>query len=314
MFPPAFDYHRAESVDEAIDLLAEHADDDPRLLAGGHGLVPELKDRSAVPGVLIDIGGIDSLRYIDGPDRDDENGRVRVGALTTYATIATSDTLWESGTAFAESVHHVGDVQIRNRGTIGGNIAQADPAADPPAGVLASKTTIETFGPAGHREIDATEFFRGNGDTALQEHELITAVTFPRLAETGGAYVKKAHPASGYAMVGVAATVAVSDGMVTDCLVAINGVADPPRRLPDVEAAVVEEPASRATAETGGDAVDAGEEPLLSDSYASGEYRASVLPTYVREALDTAIGRATGEIPSEPDIGPTAQTHGGGAQ
>lgn len=308
MFPPQFGYRRAESVSEAIELLSHHADDDVRVLAGGHGLLPDVKAGRESPDVLVDVGGIDGLRYVDA--RADETV---VGALATYADVADSERAWSRATAFAESVAHVGDVQIRNRGTVGGNLAQADPTADPPAAVLASAATVDVRGPDGEREVPAGEFFVGDGETALGDDELVTAVRVPRTDGAGGAYVKKTHPASGYALVGVAAVVAVADGVVTDARVAVNGVTDPPRRLDAVEEALVGGPADAdgvaSAADRAGDGIDP--DAAVSDAYASGEYRVETLSPRVRRALATAVDRATGEASLPPGDGVPSVTGGG---
>ncbi|ELZ35103.1 carbon monoxide dehydrogenase [Halogeometricum pallidum JCM 14848] len=298
MFPPQFGYRRAESADEAIALLAEFSDRDVRLLAGGHGLLPDLKAGREAPDVLVDVGGVDDLRYVDAG-----SGAVAVGALTTYADAVESGPLWSRATAFAEAVSHVGDVQIRNRGTVGGNLAQADPSADPPAAALVSEATLVARGSDGRREIDAADFFGGDGETALRDGELLTEIRLPDAGgedagdETaGGAYVKKTHPASGYALVGVAAVVAVEGGSVTDARVAVNGVTDPPRRLAPVEAALEGESADAESVATAAGRADEGVDAAaaVSDSYASGAYRVDVLPVHVRRALETALDRATG--------------------
>jgi carbon-monoxide dehydrogenase medium subunit len=252
--------------------------------------------------VLVDVGGVDDLRYVEAGD-----GAIAVGALTTYADVADDETLWSRGTAFAEAVSCVGDVQIRNRGTVGGNLAQADPSADPPAAALASEATLVARGPKGGREIDATEFFADDGGTALRAGELLTEVRLPTAAggerddgdetsSVGGAYHRETHRASGYALVGVAAVVAVEDGRVTDARVAVNGVTDPPRRLASVERALVGGAADAERVETAADRAAEGVDPdtAVSDAYASGAYRVDVLPVHVRRALETALDRATG--------------------
>lgn len=302
MFPPRFDYRRATSVEEAIDLLDEH--DDARVLAGGHALVPALKngDPDAQPGLLVDIGSIDALRSIDVSD----DGDATIGALTSYATIVDSESLWDAVPTLAEAASEVGDRQIRNRGTIGGNLAQADPDGDLPAAALATDATIVVRGPDGEREIDAGAFFHGANETAVRDDELITAVRLPNGETRGGAYVRKTHPASGYAMIGVAAVVETEGGRaiddtddatdsvdaadVTDARIAVTGVTDHAIRLPSVEDALADgDPIDAAADRTDADLADA---ELRSDVQASGEFRAHLLPTYVERALDRAVGRA----------------------
>lgn len=319
MFPPAFDYHRAGSIDEALDLLAGAADRDPRLLAGGHSLLPRMKRGEDDPGVVVDLGGVDDLRGVTVTDSPDDGARpeIEIGALTTYAD-ALESPLGEHRPGFAEAVAAVGDPQIRNRGTVGGNLAAADHGADLPPAALAADVTLVVRNRDGAREIPATDFFLGDGETALDQGDLLTAVRLPGSgagvqsahAATGSAYVKRTHPATGYAMVGVAVAVAVDAGEVAEARVAVTGVFDRPRHLPTVEDAVVGEPARDPALATVADRAGAGvdEETLRGDAHASGAFRASVLPTYVERALSTAIDRATGESGAGD---PTAATNGG---
>jgi carbon-monoxide dehydrogenase medium subunit len=298
MIPAECDYYRAGSVGEALDLLETHADRDPELIAGGHGLVPSMKVGEASPDVLVDIDGVEDLRAVEA---DDDS--VTVGALARHADVAESETLRERALVLAEAAENVGDVQIRNRGTIGGNLAEADPAADLPAAVLAADATLDVQGRDGERTIEAGEFFRGDGETALAADEIVTHVRVPRSRgsetdDTAGAYVKKTHPASGYAMVGVAADVAVEDGEITVARVAVNGVADRTTRLTGVEDALVSRPAAdedAAESATKNASADLDSDRLRGDAYASGEFRAQLLSTYARRAVETALGRATAE-------------------
>jgi carbon-monoxide dehydrogenase medium subunit len=296
MIPADCDYYRAGSVGEALDLLATHADQDAELLAGGHGLVPSMKVEEASPDVLVDIDGIEDLRVIEA---DDE--LVTVGALARHADVAESEVLREHAPVVAEAAENVGDVQIRNRGTMGGNLAEANPAADLPAAVLAADATLAVRGRDGERTIDARDFFRGDGETGLERAEIVTQVRVPRSRDangdsTAGAYVKKIHPASGYAMVGVAADVTVEGGEIIGSRVAANGVADRAIRLPAVEDALVGRPLGDGDAVAGATddaAADLDPERLRGDLYASGEFRAQLLSTYARRAVETALDRAT---------------------
>lgn len=296
MIPADCDYYRANSVGEALDLLETHADRNPELIAGGHGLVPDMKTGEASPGVLVDIDGVEDLRSIEA----DAEG-VTVGALARHANVAEATPLRENALVLAETAENVGDVQVRNRGTLGGNLAEADPAADLPAAVLAADATLVVRSREGERTVPSGEFFLGDGETALADDEIITHVRVPR-SEGTGAYAKKTHPASGYAMVGVAARVAVEDGVVSDARVAATGVADCATRLPTVEdrlagERVADEAAVETVAETAAEnaAADLDSERLVGDAYASGEFRAQLLSAYARRALETALDRATGE-------------------
>lgn len=298
MFPPQFDYLRATSLGETFDLLDRHADDDPRLLAGGHSLIPDLKRRRADPGVVIDVSDVDALA---GVDVDDD--AVRVGAAVTYADLLADDRVRDRCRMLAEATHNVGDVQIRNRGTVGGNLAYAHPAADLPAAALVAGATFVLRDRDGEREVPAADFFLGNRQTAIGEGEVLTTVAFRTdqgfdddSDAVGGAYAKKTHPASGYAMVGVAARVAVTDGAVAAARVATNGVIDHAVRLERVEDALTGSPASE---EAVADATDgAGREldpdALRSDVEATGEFRRRLLSAYAERALNRAIDRASG--------------------
>lgn len=286
MFPPGFDYRRAGSLEEAVSLVADGAVP----LAGGHGLLPDVKAGEAAPDRLVDVGDVDALAGIEA----DGDG-VRVGALATHADLVASGPVAARVPALAATARHVGDPQIRNRGTVGGNLAEADPAADLPAAVLAADATIDAVGPDGERSLPATDFFAGDGATALGADELLAAVRVP--AHAGGAYVKATHPATGYAMVGVAAVASVDDGVVADAGVAATGVADRPVRLREVETAiegsVVTDVDAAAAADAAGDAP--APERRRGDAHASAAYRASVLPTYVERAVDAALpATATG--------------------
>lgn len=298
MFPPEFDYRRAGSVEEALDLLA---DDDARVLAGGQSMVPELKTGRANPGRLVDVGDLDGLRGIEVGGEE-----TTVGALTTYATVAGSDHLWKHASPLSEAAAELGDRQVRNRGTVGGNLAQADPDGDLPAATLAADATVVVRGVDGEREVDAGDFFRGDGRTAVGDGELVTAVRIPhddgQSSEAAGAYVKKEHPATGYALVGVAAVVDVAADEVADARVAANGVQSRPVRLRAVESGLAGEPASKETIESAAAeaAADLDPDEIPSDPYASGEYRADVLETYAERAVGRAVERATGDA-----LGPT---------
>ena len=277
MFPGNFDYVRAGSIDEAVSLLAQ---EDAKLLAGGHSLVPLLKQRLAQPSILVDISRIDDLKGIRS-----ENGRVRVGSLTTHNELASSDVLASSAPILAEAASKIGDPQVRNRGTVGGNIAHADPASDLPAVLLALGATIHVQGPNGSRDLAADGFFQGLMDTAIEENEVLVAVSFDALGSgDGSAYVKFEHPASGYAICGAAAVVRGNQVSL-----AFNGVAAVPQSAAGVGDALSGSDLSDSAIDgaVGSLSID---EPM-SDLHASAEYRNHLAQVFGGRALRAARDR-----------------------
>ena len=294
VFPPQFDYERVDTVDAAVDRLSADPETRVRLLAGGHGLIPDLKDRRVDADLLVDVSGIAELRGIDAGDE-----ATTVGALTTHARLAGSDTLREHVPVLAEAAAEVGDRQVRNRGTLGGNLVEADPAADLPAATIAADATLTLRGPEGERTVPVDEFFAGDGETGIRDDELLTAITFPSDGDgagAGSAYARKKHPASGFATVGVAVRVDVEDGTVASSRVAATGVADRPVRLRTVEdtllnAGVDDAEAVANAADRAPDAL--ADEQLRGDHHASAAYRRNLLTTYVERTVQTALDRAT---------------------
>ncbi|MEO7371638.1 MAG: xanthine dehydrogenase family protein subunit M [Ilumatobacteraceae bacterium] len=199
MIPAAFDYVRAGSAEEAIQLIGEHGED-AKFLAGGHSLLPLMKLRLAQPSVLIDIGRITDLSYIR-----DAGDHVAIGALTRHMDIETSAMLAEHVPLLAHAASHVGDPQVRHRGTIGGSIAHSDPASDLPATTLALGATYVAQGPGGSREIAATDFFQGFLETALAPDEILTEIRVPKMQGAGWNFQKFNRRAQDWAIVGVAA-------------------------------------------------------------------------------------------------------------
>ena len=301
MFAADFDYYRADSVAAAGRLLAEHPG--AKLLAGGHSLIPLLKLRLAAPAAVIDIGRVAELRGISV-----DGGTLRIGALTTHAEIAASADVRRHAQALAEAAGQIGDPAVRNRGTIGGNIAHADPASDLPTVLQALGATLDIAGPHGERPVAIDGFFQGVMTTTLGADDLLTAIRIPTAGQSqGSAYVKFPHPASRYAVIGVAASLTTGGGgwrtaltpgasretVCSNASVAIGGLVPAPVRCAAVEEALNGKPASDATfaaaaAAVGGDLGD----DLLGDVYASGEYRKAVAPVYVQRALAAAAERA----------------------
>ena len=228
MIPSAFAYVRPETVDEALAALAEP---EARLMAGGHSLLPMMKLRLAAPSVVVDISRLDL-----GGVRADGTG-TRIGALTTYDELLRAD--GDVPGALRDAVAAVGDVQVRNAGTIGGALAHADPASDVAAAALALDARLVLRSPSGARETPVDGFFLGPLMPALADQEMIVEVVVPRRRDgEGSAYVAFDDPASGYALAGAAVRVTVADGRIASCAVALTGAASVPLRLPDVETAL----------------------------------------------------------------------------
>jgi len=286
MIPPAFTYHRAASVHEALRLLQELGPE-ARLLAGGHSLIPMLKLHLAAPAHLIDIGQIADLAAIRP-----EGEAMAIGAAVPHVEVERSELLRQHAPLLSETAGRIGDVQVRNKGTVGGSLAHADPAADYPAAMLASNAEFVLQGLEGTRAVPATEFFTGLFETALREHEMIRDVRVMRQGEhTGSAYVKFAHPASGFAVVGCAALVTVENETCREVRVAFNGLTENAYRDEGVERALT---AQAATDEHIASAAErAGEgRTFLTDPFASAEYRAHLAKVYARRALQAAVARA----------------------
>jgi carbon-monoxide dehydrogenase medium subunit len=287
MFAPDFDYYRADSIDAARKLIAAHPG--AKLLAGGHSLVPLLKLRLAAPPAVVDIGRIAELKGVSRQGDD-----FRIGALTTHAELAASADLRSSALALAEAAAGVGDPAVRNRGTIGGNVAHADPASDLPTVLVALGARMIAVGAKGERAIPAEEFFTGIMTTALADDEILVAVQVPACgAGQGSAYQKFSHPASRYAVLGAAARVTVKDGTCTAATVALGGLLPNARRIRSVEQALAGKLANDSTIAAASAAVsgDLGHD-VTGDIFASAEYRAAMAPVYVKRAIASAIARA----------------------
>ncbi|HEY7356726.1 MAG TPA: xanthine dehydrogenase family protein subunit M, partial [Ktedonobacterales bacterium] len=269
-----------------IEMLGKYADS--KLIAGGHSLLPMMKLRLAQPKVLIDIGQIAALHGIHA-----DNGTLRIGALTTHYQMESSDAVKKAAPVISEAEHELADIQVRNRGTVGGNLAHADPASDLPAVMLALGAELHAVGPKGERTITADNFFVDVLTTALQPDEVLTEVRVPALkAGQGSVYVKHPHPASHYAVVGVAAVVTRdASGNCTGCRIGITGAGPKAVRARTAEAALVGKALTAdniaAAAAHAADGMD-----FLSDSYASENYRKHLVQVYTKRALATAAERA----------------------
>lgn len=287
MIPAAFDYHRPGSVHEALQLLQTLPE--AKLLAGGHSLLPLMKFRLATPAHLIDLGRIAELKTI----RTDGNALV-LGALVTHWMIESSDVVKKHSPLLGETAGLIGDVQVRNVGTIGGSVAHSDPAADYPAALLALEAEITAQSPSGRRSIPAGEFFTGLFATALQPNEIVTEVRVPaQPARSGSAYLKFPHPASGFAVVGVAALVTL-DGRnrCTALRVGITGVGPTAYRARATEDLLVgktlDADTVAAASAKAADGVEANE-----DLFASADYRSHLARVFTKRAITRALERVT---------------------
>lgn len=265
MIPAKFDYKKVETVKEAVDLLDKHGYD-AKILAGGHSLLPAMKLRLNRPEILVDISGISGMNSIS--QAGDE---IVIGANCTHTEIVNSELVNSELNVLAQTAKCIGDLQVRNRGTIGGSLAHADPSSDYPATVLACDAQIEVEGKNGKRTIAATDFFQGIFTTALEDDEIITAVRFPKVAN--GNYQKFFQSASRFAVVGVAV---VKNG--DSVKIGVTGVADTPYRATAVEEAY------NGNNDAAAHAVDGVE--VMSDHFADAEYRTHLAKVYVRKALE----------------------------
>jgi len=288
VIPSAFEYHSPTSVEDALGLLGRFGDD-AKLLAGGHSLIPLMKLRLAAPEHLIDLGRVQGLSYIR-----DEGGAIAIGAMTTHSAVAASELLRSRVAVLAEAAASIGDVQVRNRGTIGGSLAHADPGADLPGVMLALNAELVARGASGTRTIAAADFFTDLLSTALEPNEVLTEIRIPVLpANTGSTYLKFANQASGYAIVGIAAVVTVSGATVADARVGVSGVGETASRASGTEQALRGQPANADAVKRAAQQAADGIEPL-GDIHASAEYRSHLVRVFAERALNTALGRAQG--------------------
>jgi aerobic carbon-monoxide dehydrogenase medium subunit len=297
VIPAGFDYLRPATISEALEMIRR--DEEATFLAGGHALLPDAKLGRTSPATLIDLGRIDELRGIvafggDGrpPGHDNEAGGVHVGAMTTSAEIEHSTEIARTAPLLSKAAAVISDPLIRNRATLGGSLAEADPHGDWPPVVLAADATIHLRSPDTERAIPARDFFRmngtgpGTGSTDLRRGELLTAVTVPAVAaRSRSIYLKRMHPASGHAMIGVAATAVFdADEICRDCRIAITGVGSVATRTLRAEAELV---GSHLTPEAIKNSANAANEEVVfvGDAFGSAAYLAQLLPTYVTRAL-----------------------------
>jgi carbon-monoxide dehydrogenase medium subunit len=278
MITANFDYESPRTLGEALDLLSSR--EDAKILAGGHSLLPAMKLRLAQPTLLVDIGRIGGLNYIR-----ESGDQVRIGALTTHAEVAASPLLRQVSPLLALTASQVGDTQVRNRGTLGGSLAQAHPAADYPAAVLTLDAEIVTQSRSGERVLPIANFFTGMFSTQLRRDEILTEVRVPRTTGENVAYKKFHHPASGYAVVGVAVRLKLSGAKIVSAAVGISGVSDSAYRATAVEIALRGKPTS---AIAGAAKQAARGVEVIGDVYASAPYRQHLVTVIARRALEQA--------------------------
>ncbi|HTS78994.1 MAG TPA: xanthine dehydrogenase family protein subunit M [Myxococcaceae bacterium] len=288
MYPVPFEYHRAGTVEEAVALLARYGESG-KLLAGGHSLLPLMKLRLAEPRHLVDIRRIPGLSGVR-----EEGGVLVIGAATPHHTLESSPVVRQRLPILSEAAAQIGDVQVRNMGTIGGSLAHADPAADLPAVMVALGAELVAVGPKGKRTLPADGFFVKLFTTVLSPGEVLTEVRIPLpAAGTGGAYAKFPHPASRFAVVGVAAVITVSARKFSAARVAITGVGAKAVRASATEAALTGQAADAkviaAAAEKAAEGLTVRADPRMDPDY----WRALAV-TFTRRALTTALGRAGG--------------------
>ena len=282
MIPQQFEYSAPKTLDEALGLLAEGA----KPLAGGMSLIPMMKLRLAAPEHLVDLGRIKDLNYIR-----EEAGAIHIGATATHQDVLSSPLVRGKCPLLAETASHIGDVQVRNMGTIGGSVAHADPAADYPAALQALEAKIVLKGSKSERTVSADEFFVDTFTTALEPGEIVREVIVPLDGEgTGTNYQKVLQPASGFAIVGIAVRVRKSGGKITMARIGVTGLANRAFRAAASEKALEGKPGSAAEVQAAAAAVVQGVE-ANSDLHASAEYRCHLASVYAARALTAALSR-----------------------
>jgi aerobic carbon-monoxide dehydrogenase medium subunit len=281
MIPARFDYERAGSVDEALELLGR---DDAKLLAGGHSLLPLMKLRLAQPALLVDIGRIEELSYVR-----DAGEQLAIGALTRHHDVANDPLVQEHCPIMSHAAGLIGDPQVRHRGTIGGSVAHGDPASDLPTVLLALDAELAVRGPGGETAVPAADFFRGLFETALGPQDMLTEIRIPKLGNwTGWSYLKFNRRAQDWATVGVAALVRRDNGKVEQASIALTNMGLTPLRATAVEDALAGSSADDAAAAA--EKADEGASPP-SDTNASGDYRRELSRVLTRRALEEALSR-----------------------
>jgi aerobic carbon-monoxide dehydrogenase medium subunit len=283
VIPAAFEYERATSLDDALARL-QAAKGKGKLIAGGHSLVPLMKLRLSEFGVLIDIARISGFAGIREKD-----GKIEIGAGTVHHDVATSVLLREKCPALADAAGTIGDPQVRNRGTLGGSLAHADPAADYPAMMLALDAEIHLKGSKGWRAVKASDFFQGFFTVDLAAEEIIAGVQFAPVRTA--AYAKLRHRASHFAIVGVGVALDIGEGVIRSARIGLTGASTHATRLMNVEEALKGKPASKSSIEAAAQLAGNGLEDVNSDIHASESYRRAMIPVFTRRALEAALAR-----------------------
>ena len=286
MHPASFGYHAPGSLEEAFGLLRQHGED-ARLLAGGHSLLPAMKLRLTQPEALIDLSRIPGLR---GIRRDGDT--LVIGALTTHTDVATSESVGSLLPGLADTASVIGDLQVRNRGTMGGSVAHADPGADLPVTLTALNASFVLTSSGGERTVAADDFFVDFFTTALEPDEILTSIRIP-LPSTPArtSYAKLPHPASGYVVVSAAAALTVDGGACTGARVVLGGVGGTPHRAAGAEAALEGRALTPETMTAAAERAAEGIDPHA-DSYADEEYKRHMAVVYARRAIEAAAARA----------------------
>lgn len=290
MKPPKFDYLRVASIDEAVTALAD-AQGEGKLIAGGQSLMPMLNFRLLSPTVLIDINRIPGLDRVE----EDGSGGIRIGALTRHHTLETSETVKRLFPIVTATMAYVAHLAIRNRGTIGGSITHADPAAELPLMMVLLDATISIASPRGTRCVEAEEFFLGALTSAVEEDEMVTEIALPSLPEGAGwAFEEVARRAGDFALAAVGVILDVAGGRISHARVGVMGVGETPMRMSDAETILYDSSCDEQTIAQAVAAVRAAVEPMT-DLHASSEYRQHLVGVLTRRALETAWRRANGD-------------------
>ena len=289
MFPASFGYVAAHSVEEALQLLTKHGED-AKLLAGGHSLIPAMKLRLASPRTLIDLGTVAGLRGV----RMDGN-TLAIGALTVHTDVASAELVQKHLPGLADAASVIGDLQVRNRGTIGGSIAHADPGADFPVILTALNASFVLQSTSGSRTVAADDFFIDFYTTAMNANEVLTEIRVPLpTSGSGTAYVKLPHPASGYVVVSAGVLITrQASGLCALARVALGGLGSGPVRAVATETELQGKPLTPEVIAAAA-AKAAEETDPEGDTYASAEYKRHVATVYARRAIEAAVRRAIG--------------------